>query len=542
MPPARNAERKAPAFTYPGCGDLIESTSGWKKLRFDDDGQIVFSRARQARRKGGGGSRILLSNYRLKNGDLRRVYLNTLDPDATSVRMAMLVAADIAAGLLWADSKVAMIYEGAKIIDLPRDVDRDIAPPNADDATEISRLAKLTAIEYGRQRDAAAVRFKVGVTTLDRAVNAERSKNREAGGQGRVISFDEPDPWPSHVNGVMLLEQLTTVLRHYVVMPDYAVDAVALWIVHTYVIEWFEITPRLAITSPEKRCGKTTLRDVISRLVYRPLPTENATASAIFRIIDSNRPTLLIDEADTFFGERDDLRGILNSGHRRGGFVMRVVGENFEPRQFSTHAAVAIAMIGKLAGTLADRSIPIAMRRRRATDPKVESFRSDRVGHLDQLARRVTRWAIDNARQFENADPRMPDGVFNRAADNWRPLLAIADAVGGEWQLRARKACTVLTTDYEDDSVGVTLLGDIRDIFAAAGGDRIPSEKLASCLAAIDGRSWADWAHGKPITVNGIARQLKKYGISSDNIRVRNVVVKGYQLAHFSEAFERYLA
>jgi putative DNA primase/helicase len=527
-----------------GSGDLIESTDEWKKLRFTDGRILSLRRSAKSRRFGGGGHRVLLSNYRLKDGELRRIHLNTVDPDVASVRMAMLVAADIAAELLWPDSKVALIYKGAEIIDLPRDESGEEAAPRdaGDDAAEIARLAKLSAIEYGRQREAAAARLKVGVTTLDRAVNAERSKNREAAGQGRVISFNEPDPWPGHVNGVMLLEQLTTVLRHYVVMPDHAVDAVALWIIHTYVIDWFEITPRLAITSPEKRCGKTTLRDVISRLVYRPLPTENATASAIFRIIDSNRPTLLIDEADTFFGERDDLRGILNSGHRRGGFVMRTVGDNFEPRQFSTHAAVAIAMIGKLAGTLADRSIPITMRRRRAADPKVESFRSDRVGHLDQLARRVTRWAIDNASRFEHADPRMPQGVFNRAADNWRPLLAIADAVGGEWQLRARKACTILTTDRDDDSLGVTLLRDIRDIRTAQRVDRITSEELVSALAKIEGHPWADWAHGKPITVNGVARLLKPYGITSGNIRVKNRIAKGYQFAHFDEAFERYLA
>ncbi len=77
-------------------------------------------------------------------------------------------------------------------------------------------------------------------------------------------------------------------------------------------------------------------------------------------------PTLLIDEADTFLPENEELLGILNSGHRRGGSVLRTVGEEFEPPSFSTHSACAVALIGKLPATLADRSVPIELLRRRA--------------------------------------------------------------------------------------------------------------------------------------------------------------------------------
>jgi hypothetical protein len=138
-----------------------------------------------------------------------------------------------------------------------------------------------------------------------------------------------------------------------------------LWIIHTYLLDSFSISPRLAIGSPEKGCGKTTLLDVISRLVWRPLSTSNATVAAIFRIVELSCPTLLIDEADTFLPENEELRGILNSGHRRGGSVIRTIGDDHEPRMFSTFCPCAIALIGKLPGTLADRSVSVELKRRR---------------------------------------------------------------------------------------------------------------------------------------------------------------------------------
>src|ERR1700730_14776901 len=165
-------------------------------------------------------------------------------------------------------------------------------------------------------------------------------------------------------------------------------NAVALWCLHTFAFQLFYCTPRVAITSPVKQCGKTTLLDVIQRLTCRPLSTGSITAASVFRAVEIARPTLLIDEADTFLGQMDELRGILNSGHRRGGQVIRTVGDNHEPRVFSTHSPCAIAMIGQLPDTLADRSISIQLRRR-LPDEKIKSFRIDRVSGLRDLARKA---------------------------------------------------------------------------------------------------------------------------------------------------------
>jgi putative DNA primase/helicase len=407
---------------------------------------------------------------------------------------------------------------------------------------EIQRLAALNGQRYERHRGAAAKRLGLGVGRVDKLVNAERKNSAEDSKQGRPLSLPEPEPWPEPVNGAELLDALAASIRRHVVMPDLRADIAGLWVLHTYLLDCFGISPRLAITSPEKGCGKTTLLDVLSRLVMRPLPTANVTVSAIFRVVEVKQPTLLIDEADSFLSGNEELRGILNSGHRQGGSVIRSVGENCEPRAFSTYSACAIALIGQLPTTLTDRSVPIELRRRRP-DETCEPFRFNRTGLLDQLARQAARWATDNADRVRGADPDMPCGMVNRLADNWRPLIAIADVAGGEWPFRARQAAQALAAAAGDNDqfVRIALLTDVRAIFAGRGTARLASAVLLEALVAIEGRPWAEWKAGNAITANGLARLLAPLEIKPATIRTSNGTPKGYQLAQFKEAFARYL-
>jgi putative DNA primase/helicase len=411
-----------------------------------------------------------------------------------------------------------------------------------DDDAEIERLARLSTLEYEREREDAAERLSLRAQTLDKLVAAKRKElNHEDDKQGRPLSLPEPKPWPERVNGAELLCKLSAAIRQHVVMPDHSADATALWAVHTYLLDAFHITPRLGVTSPEKQCGKSTLFDVLERLVWRALSTENATTSAIFRTIERMRPTLLLDEGDTFLPENEELRGILNSGHRCSGSVIRTVGDDHEPRQFGTYAACAIAMIGKLPGTLADRSIMIELQRRLAGEP-IEPFRLDRTEHLDLLASKAARWAADNADRVRAADPVTPSCVFNRVADNWRPLLAIAEVAGGEWPQRAHRALETIQATVEDDSVRVQLLADICEIFTQRAVDRLPSGELVDALVAIEGRPWGDWKAGKPLSQNGLARLLSPLKIRPGTMRIGGEkTAKGYYLFQFGDAFERYL-
>jgi len=311
---------------------------------------------------------------------------------------------------------------------------------------------------------------------------------------------------------------------------------------HTYLAEHFLVSPRLGISSPTKGCGKTTLLDVMSRLVLRPLLASNVTPAAAFRVIEKYKPCLLIDEADTFLGVNDELRGVLNSGHRKGGAVLRVTGDDLEPRQFATFGPCAIALIGTLPSTLADRSIPIELNRRRPNEP-VESFRPDRAGDLDQLARQAVRWAQDNAIAVGAADPEMPEEITNRACDNWRVLKAIASVAGGQWPVYIDEAAKAAQAQAGEEASRLELLlGDIRAVGFSGDDAEVRSADLVQRLIDLEARPWAELGRRhKPLTQNGLARLLKPLGIGPGNVGPENSRARGYKREQFQEAFERYL-
>lgn len=359
---------------------------------------------------------------------------------------------------------------------------------------------------------------------------------------GRALTFPEIEPWPDPVDGEALLEEIVAAVRHYVMMELHAPEAIALWIMHAHAHNMAQISPRLSITSPEKRCGKTTLLSVVQQLVPKPLPASNITPAALFRSVELIKPTILIDEADTFLKNSDELRGILNSGHNRAGAsVIRTVGENHEPTQFNTWAPVAIAMIGRLPETLADRSIEIRMRRRRP-DETVERLRIDRVEHLVELARKAARWVEDNEITLRARDDDAPACLNDRAADNWRPLMAIAQLVGGEWPRKAEQAAIALSVRDEDsDSVRTMLLADIRELYSKEGTGRLTTQQILLYLNDKDDRPWPEWK-GKPITARQLARLLEPFKITSGTIRpAEGETAKGYYLKDFEDVFARYL-
>jgi hypothetical protein len=415
------------------------------------------------------------------------------------------------------------------------------AVPNDDNriSGSIARLAFLNPIEREQEIRAAAKEFGVPVATVRQAVK-QTERNTDTKGQGRPLDFPKIEPWSDPVNGAELLTELCAALRRYTVYPSGSAETTALWAVHTHAFKCFGYTPRLAITSPEKGCGKTTTLDVLFELVARPLSTSNATVSVVFRAVEMAAPTLLIDEADTFLKENDELRGILNSGNRKGGQVARTVGDDHEPRQFSTWAPAAIAMIGRLPDTLEDRSVIVRLRRKKPTE-RVKQFRSERADELRQLARKIARWVADNMDALAENDPDT-GALSNRAADNWRPLLAIADLAGGKWPTTARDIAEAAEITKQDQSARIMLLIDVKAILEGRPEvDRIGSTDLAIGLGAIEGRPWAEWRNGKPITPTALAKLLAPFEILPGTRRSGADTFKGYLRADFDEAFSCYL-
>ncbi len=416
------------------------------------------------------------------------------------------------------------------------------AQSGTDDAL-LDELASLKLIEYDRRREAAAEKLGVRVTTLDREVEWRRPKHEDTKGQGRALQLSQPELWPEPVHGADLLDKIVTILHRFLALPKSGAEAMALWILHAHCHEAADIAPRLAFTSPLPRCGKTTALSIIGRLVPRPLLASNITASAVFRVIEAVKPTLIIDEADTFIKDSDELKGVLNSGHtRETAQVVRNAGEDHEPRAFTTWGPVAVAMIGRLPPPLEDRSIVVPMQRR-ARHQTVERLRRNRLDDLADTASMAARWAADNLGSLKGDDPMAPKELRDRAADNWEPLFSIADLAGGDWPARARKAARALSGSAEEALPAAQLLADIKALFEERRVDRLPSGTICEALAAMEDRPWPEWGrNNKPITTNALSRLLKPFGIFPGTIRMGPTdTAKGYMLAQFEEAFTSYL-
>lgn len=414
------------------------------------------------------------------------------------------------------------------------------------DEAALLKLAALPLLEYERCRENESKLLKIRVGTLDKLLDARRPKSETADGdlQGRTLNLADVDLWPDAVNGADVLSEIAETFARYVALPEGAGDALALWTAHAHCFESFMCSPRLNISSPEKGCGKTTLRDALAVLVPRPLATENLSVAVLFRVIESRKPTVLADECDAWLRDNEELRGMLNAGHRRGGQALRCEGESNEVRAFNVFAPAVLCGIGALPGTLHDRSIVIRLERAKPGELR-ERFDSRRVDRESELCRKLARWCADNASQLESCDPALPDGAFNRLADNWRPLFAIAGITGGDWPQRAADAFGKLTSREDSDAqgVGAVLLADIAETFAVAGVDKLPSAGIVEALARIEGREWAEWGRArKPISTNQLAKLLRRFNVLPRTIKLPDgSTAKGYHREMFNEAFTRYL-
>ncbi len=407
-------------------------------------------------------------------------------------------------------------------------------------------LLSADALTVALARESAVkILTDCGLKTAARIVDAAFGTlgRANAEGDGAGLTLADPEAWPDPVDGGALLDELAQTVRRFVVLDESSAVAFALWTLHAAAHDAAFVSPLLCITSPEKRCGKTTCLQVAGAVVPRPLFASNITPAAIFRTVEKFAPTLLIDEADTFARENEELRGILNCGHTRSAaFVVRTQGDDFEPRLFKTWCPKAIALIGKLPDTLEDRSICIGLERKRAGEG-TERLSARILASLEPLRRRCWRWAQDNMAGLEDAEPDTPAGLHDRAADNWHALLAIADACGGEWPDRARSAAVALSGSkgIEPGSIRELLLFDIRDTFTASGSDRLFSSSIVAALSEMEGRPWPELNRGKPITAPRLARMLKPFGIETRTVRIGDERAKGYHLEDFRDAFARYL-
>jgi len=369
-----------------------------------------------------------------------------------------------------------------------------------------------------------------------------------------LIIVGEVDPAAdADVDGAQLLSDIEAFLKKYFhfAKPSQA-PLTALWVIHTYVFDLFTWTPYLCITSPTKRCGKSLLLELLGYLVRDPITTANISAAALYRIIEAKRPTLLFDETDAIFGgdatRAEDLRCLLNAGAKRGSPAIRCKGQNKdEVAKFEVFCPKALSGIGMLPDTIADRSLILRVQRK-AKSVELPKVKERIVSKLaSPLVERTNAFVATIREELESADPAMPDGLNGRQEDMAEVLLAIADAAGGDWPSRTRRALVEIcgVGEGDDEDTRVMLLEDVRTIFLDQRAEVIPTQEILKALHAMEERSWATWGKGnKPITGHGLTRLLKGFELEPKQPRLHKVsgaVFRGYAVSAFSFAFSRYL-
>ena len=438
-------------------------------------------------------------------------------------------------------------------------------PGSANEILSLSGISELNDESGIDEVEAALRRLRREMTGVDRlretAVRSETTKHLSSIGvqspaqlvnaalvriecqdEIRGIVFPETEPWAYSVDGSLLLDEIADSLRRFVVLPTEAVQAITLWIIHTYAVDATSICPILIIQSAEKRCGKTLVLELLFNLVFRPLPASNITASSLFRVIEKYKPTTLLDEAETYLSSNEELRGILNGGYRRSSsYVIRTVGDDYEPVVFNTFGPKAIAQIDKPPETIIDRGILINMRRK-TPDEKPERLRADRAFEdFKHLRQKVLRWTKDNIKRLTDCDPQVPEELNDRARDSWRPLLAIAELAGSRWTGYGNASAVKLSTMKSEVSKRTLLLGDIREIFRKTQVSRMASADICDRLAENEEHPWPEFRDGKPITVRQLARLLEPLDIRPRQFKIDKANIRGYEIDDFNDSFARYL-
>jgi hypothetical protein len=370
-----------------------------------------------------------------------------------------------------------------------------------DDEVTFSDLAQMSPAQYERARKVKAKALGIRTPTLDMEVNARRRAQPDAEAQDKTAA------WGARlrklkgmaVDGAALLAAIEKLITRFVILKPAQAVVVALWVPHTYAIEAFDYTPYLRIESPQKRCGKSRLLELLELLTFHAWRCDKTTAAALLRSVERDSPTLLLDEWDSSAKGADDyvaaMSGLLNSGFRRGG-SHRICdkGPNGEIglHDYPMFCCKAVAAIGRLPDTVCDRSVPIIMRRK-SRNERVARFRRREVEpEIAVLREACEAWAIQFSEKLRAVRPELPEGLNDRQQDVSEPLFAIAVESRGEWPVRASQAIVELCTGEaaQDDSVGARLLADIRQIFHPLDDNKEPLPALDRITSKEWWRNW----------------------------------------------------
>jgi putative DNA primase/helicase len=413
-------------------------------------------------------------------------------------------------------------------------------------AASFDRLARLSGVEYDQARKAEAKRLNLRLRTLDEAVEHERSLQDDA--EADHICLPQPEPWAETIaDAPALFDQIHERYLLYLYLPPGAAVVLTLWPGHAHAINAFTHTPRLNLTSAEPGCGKSTVFDVLAQLCPKVLHTNNLKPAVLYRAMDRGQLTVLLDELDTYLHVHPELNGLLNASNKPGTYVHRCEGKAV--RAFKIYAAIGLAGLGHLTPTLRHRSIVIHLREAPAGVLKAR-FIPEQADTEKMLGRQLARWARDNFKAIAACNPVMPAAAYNRLGDNWRPLFAIAQIIGGHWPERLLEAFEQLSAPPDSSASSVSpdtsspslsqarvleLLTDIREVFRQGGAQRLFSSALLDGLRAMPGRGWSGGEGEPPLNEARLARYLSRLGVAPRRIRIGDRQSRGYEAADFAD-------
>ena len=356
------------------------------------------------------------------------------------------------------------------------------------------------------------------------------------------------EPWPEPIILAELLTDLSSKISRYVIVKPYQMTAAVLWTAHCWTYDHAVPvhSPMLAPTSAEASSGKSTLISVVGHALPRFKLNVETTGPTLYRYVDQHKPTMGLDEADDIFHRRSDLKPIINAGWTKGAKIPRQEKINgvWCTVWFDPFTPKLIALLGSnLPAATRTRCIELRMVPKR-TDETVEDFEQLDDAEFAVLRRKFARWAADNAAALKAAKPVLPPGLNNRAAANWRLLLAIAELAGGEWPARGREAAIRLTQTRHKPSYGVRLLAAFKDYFLETSKTFVTSEDMVQFLCRDPTGVWVDYNRGGPVTQRQIALLLDQYEIDPKRLHPtgrKDFGRMGYEAPQFADAFMRYL-
>jgi hypothetical protein len=354
------------------------------------------------------------------------------------------------------------------------------------------------------------------------------------------------DDWRAKpLRGTWTVRLAESLFRDYLILPTGIPFVASLWVIATHIFEGFDCFPYLIVTSPVKRCGKTRCGEILELLCCRPLMSVNVSEAALFRYIDSEKPTVIIDEAESLRSKDSDraqyLLSILQAGYKQGAVVPRCVGRGHEVEKFSVYCPKAILAIGNLPDTLTDRSIVISMRRHLPNEHVARFRRRFASQQAEGIVSAIETWADAHKEKVAQAYSKQNlDFLKDREADIWEPLFAIASIAVPKRLEELKQIAVRLSSEKAnmdvDDSLGLRLLADIRTTFSGTKRNAIPSVELVDRLRKDAANHWSE-----ELTQAKLARLLRPFGISPQQVWVEERNFRGYRREDFKSAFERYL-